>query len=119
MTQNLVKICHHLVVLVEPVPNSIMHAKALLKNLHDLGYYNQKITPVVVNRIRSDTQMNWSYVQERLGVKIPVMIMPSPEIIFQANRKFTTAVAAEPDSLMGQQYNKLAEIILEFSKLEQ
>jgi MinD-like ATPase involved in chromosome partitioning or flagellar assembly len=118
LTQKLIKMCHHLVVLVEPVPNSITHAKALLKDLHDLGYYKQNITPVVVNRVRSETQMNWTYVQERLEIPIPVMVMPSPEVIFQANRKFTTAVASQPDSSMGEQFKKLAEIMVERSKLE-
>jgi MinD-like ATPase involved in chromosome partitioning or flagellar assembly len=118
LTQKLVKMCHQLIVLIEPVPNSIMHAKALLNDLKSLGFNKQNITPVVVNRIRSDTQMNWTYVQERLEFPVPVMIMPNPEVIYQANRQLTTAVAFKPDSSMGVQFTKLANIMVEHSKQE-
>jgi DNA-binding response OmpR family regulator len=115
LTQKLIKICHHLIVIVEPVPNSITHSRSLLDNLYEMGISKQNITPLIVNRIRSETQMNWTYVQERLDFQVPVMIMPSPEDIFQANRKLTTAVAHLPDSSMGQQFKKLAGIMVEHS----
>jgi len=115
LTQKLVKLCNHLIVVIEPIPNSIIHAKSLLNNLEELGFYKKRISPIIVNRIRSETQMNYTYVQERLEYQIPVMIMPSPEEIFQANRKQTTAVALNPNSPMTQQFKKLADLLIEAS----
>jgi len=116
LTQKLIKICNQLIVLIEPIPNSIMHAKSLLNNLEEMGFNKKRITPIIVNRIHSETQMNWTYVQERLEFSVPVMIMPSLEEIFQANRKQTTAVAQSPNSSMGQGFKNLAELMVELSR---
>jgi len=119
LTQKLIKMCDQLIVLIEPIPNSIMHAKSLLNNLEELVFNKKKITPIIVNRIHSDSLMNWTYVQERLEYPVPVMIMPSPEEIFQAARKKTTAVAQSPNSPMAQQFKKLADLMIEFSTQNQ
>ncbi len=115
LTQKLIKMCHHLIVLIEPIPNSITHAKSLLNNLEDLVFNKKRISPIIVSRIRSETQMNWTYVQDRLEYSVPIMIMPSPEDIFQANRNQTTAVAQSPNSSMALQFKKLADLMLELS----
>ena len=92
---------------------------AASNGMNALGCKKQKINPIIVNRICSETQMNWTYVQERLEYPAPVMITSSPEVIFQANRKQTTAVAQSPDSSMAQQFKQLADLMIEFSTQNQ
>jgi CheY-like chemotaxis protein len=116
LAQKLLPACDVIVLVVEPVGNSVIHAKAMLTDLVELGVAGPKIVPVVVNRIRSDTQLNWAQVEEQLGKPPAVAITPAPELLYLASRMKTTALAARPDSLTTQQFAKLAEAVLEVEK---
>jgi DNA-binding response OmpR family regulator len=116
LTQKLITACHQILVVVEPVNNSVIHTKALLSDLVDLGFNKRTIQVVVVSRIRSDTQLNWSQIEEMLGQSPIVAITPAPELIYMAARMKTTAVGSRPDSLTTQQFAKLASTILEVEK---
>jgi len=118
LNQKLVKKCHHLIVVVEPTLNSVLHAKAMLNDLVGLGVNKRHISPIVVNRVRSDTQMNMSQVQEKLGWGVPAAIMPFPELIYRAMQMKTTAVSYQPDSQTAQQFAKLATLMVERARLE-
>jgi hypothetical protein len=71
---------------------------------------------VVVNRIRSDTQLTMSQMEEQLGQSPVVAITPAPELIYMATRMKTTAIASRSDSLTAQQFTKLAAFVLDFEK---
>jgi DNA-binding response OmpR family regulator len=116
LAQKLLPGCDVVVVLVEPVTNSVAHTKALLADLDELGLGAQKILVVVVNRIRSDTSLNWEQVEEGLGNPLVVTITPAPELFHLAAHMKTTALAAGPDSLTAQQFSKLAAAVLEVEK---
>jgi pilus assembly protein CpaE len=118
LSQKLVKKCQHLIVVVEPTLNSVTHAKALLADLVELEVNKRRISPVVVNRVRSDMQMNMTQVQEKLEWVVPAAIMPFPELIFRAIQMKTIAVSYQPDSQTTQQYAKLASMIVERARLE-
>ncbi len=116
LAQKLLPACNAVVLVVEPVGNSVVHAKAMLTDLAELGVPVHKTVPVVVNRIRSDTQLNWAQVEEQLGKPPAVAITPAPELLYLACRMKTTALAARPDSLTTQQFAKLAAAVLEIEK---
>jgi DNA-binding response OmpR family regulator/CO dehydrogenase nickel-insertion accessory protein CooC1 len=116
MIQKLIPACDFLLVLVEPVMNSVVYSKVLLSDLAELAGNQQNIHAIVVNRIRSDTQLTMSQMEEILGHTPLIAITPAPEIIFTAARMKTTAFAASPDSLSTQQFTKLAESILSLEK---
>ena len=118
LTQKLIKKCQHLIVIVEPTLNSVLHAKALLTDLVELDINKRHISPIVVNRIRSDTQMNVTQVQEKLDWVVPAAIMPFPELLYRAMQMKTTAVSYQPDSQTAQQFAKLAALMLERAHLE-
>ena len=118
LTQKLITSCNQVLVVVEPVANSVAHSKALISNLSDLGFNKRTIQVVVVSRIRSDIHMNWSQMEERLGQPPIVAITPAPELFYMAERSKTTAIACQPDSLTTQQFAKLASAILEIEKLK-
>lgn len=115
-TQKLVKACQGVVVVIEPVENSVTHAKALITDLVSLGIRPEQVLPIVVNRIRSELQMNRMQVQERLGQPVKAAITPAPELLYQASRLKTTAVLHQPDSLMAQQFGELTRAVLELEK---
>jgi len=118
LTQKLITSCNQMLVVVEPVANSVAHSKAMISNLSDLGFNKRTIQAVVVSRIRSDTQLNWSQIEEMLGQPPIVAITPAPELLYMAERTKTTAIACRPDSLTTQQFAKLASAILEIEKLK-
>jgi CheY-like chemotaxis protein len=116
LTQKLLPACNILLVLVEPVTNSVVHSKALINDLADLTGSKENIHAIVVNRIRSDTQLNMAQMEELLGQSPLIAITPAPELIYAATRMKATVVTTRPDSLTAQQFAKLASAILEFEK---
>jgi DNA-binding response OmpR family regulator len=116
LTQKLIPACNYFLVLVEPVTNSVIHSKALIADLAELAGSRQKVHAIVVNRIRSDTQLNMSQMEELLGQTPLIAITPAPELLYTATRMKTTAIAARPDSLTAQQFTKLAQEVLDLEK---
>jgi DNA-binding response OmpR family regulator len=117
LAQKMLPGCDLILVVSEPVPNSIMHTHTLLNDLIDLGVVKKKLMPVIVNRIRSDTQLSWSQIEDQLGQTPAVAITPAPELVYLAARMKTPAMAARADSLTAQQFSKLASIILDKEKI--
>lgn len=116
LAQKLLPACDAVVVLVEPAANSVAHTKSLLADLDELGIGAKKVLPVVVNRIRSDTTLNWEQVEDGLGSPLVATVTPAPELFHLAAHMKTTALAAGPDSLTAQQFSKLAAAVLEVEK---
>jgi len=116
LTQKLLPACNILLVLVEPVTNSVVHSRALITDLADLTGSKQNIHAIVVNRIRSDTQLNMTQMEELLGQTPLIAITPAPELLYSATRMKTTAITTRPDSLTAQQFTKLATAMLDFEK---
>ncbi|MCX6038848.1 MAG: response regulator [Chloroflexi bacterium] len=116
LTQKLLPACNILLVLVEPVTNSVVHSRALITDLADLTGSKQNIHAIVVNRIRSDTQLNMTQMEELLGQAPLIAITPAPELLYSATRMKTTAITTRPDSLTAQQFTKLATAMLDFEK---
>lgn len=115
-TQKLVASCSLLFVLAEPVTNSLAYSKMLIDDLVELGIGKRSIQVVAVNRIRSDTQLSMSQMEDQLGQPPVVAITPMPELLFTAARLKTTAIASRPDSLTAQQFTQLAAAVLDYEK---
>ena len=111
--QRLLPLINELVVLVEGVPNTITHTRALIADLVEFGINKNRIAAVLNNRIRSESLMPWAEVQEQLGHSIAATLTPAPELFMQASRLKTPAVLCQPESLTAQQINKLVERITE------
>ena len=116
LAQKLIASCNLLIVLAEPVSNALAHSKKLIDDLVDLGVSKTNIQVVVVNRIRSDTQLTLSQIENQLGQSPVVSITPAPELIYQATRMKTIAIVSRPESLTAQQFTKLASAMLDFEK---
>lgn len=114
--QRLLPLCSERIVVMEGMPSTIQHTKFLLGELTDLGIDPKTITVVLNNRQRSEAQMPWAQVQDRLGHSIAATITPAPELFLQASRLQTPAVMAQPTNMTSQQFLKLAEAIIEREK---
>jgi DNA-binding response OmpR family regulator len=111
--QRLLPLINELIVVVEGVPNTIAHTRALIQDLIEFGTDKNRIAPVLNNRLRSESLMPWAEVQEQLGHSIAATLTPAPELFAQASRLKTPAVLCQPESLTAQQINKLVERIAE------
>lgn len=114
LAQKLLPTCDVIFILVEPVINSVAHSRMLMDDLSELAIQKRSLKLVVVNRIRSDTQLTMSAIEDKLGQVPVVVITPAPELMYTAARNQTTAIATRPDSLTAQQFTKMAEIVLDF-----
>jgi pilus assembly protein CpaE len=111
VTSKIIKAFNELIIVVEPIPNTIQQTTALINALASGEAGESKITVVLVNRIRSGVHLSWSQVQEQLGRTISVIFTPAPELAYQASTNNKPLVKEQADSLSSQQFVKLAERI--------
>ena len=118
ITQKLLPQCHSLIVVVEPVPSTIVQTKALLQNLRDLGLKDDSIFVVLVSRTRLEITVPNNRVQNELNVELAGVIMPAPELSYQATLRHEAILTHQPDSIPSRQYLKLAETLLHAKEIK-
>lgn len=111
--EKVLKHCDEILIILEGVPNTIIHTRALIDDIAALGISKKNIHVVLNNRIRSDTQLPSSQVQTKLDHEILSTLTPAPELFVQATRVQTPAVLCQPESLTARQVNKLVDFIVE------
>ena len=111
--EKILRQCDETLIILEGVPNTIIHTKALMDDISALGTHKKNINVVLNNRIRSDTQLPASQVQTKLDHEIISTLTPAPELFVQATRVQTPAVLCQPESLTARQINKLVDFIVE------
>ena len=98
--------------IVEPMVNSLVHARALLNDMFEADIEKEKIIVVLNTRIRSELLIRQKQAQDMLGRSIEISIIPAPEAFIQATRVQKTVVSNQPNSLTAKQFGNLAEIVL-------
>ncbi len=111
--QRILPLINEIIVVVEGVPNTIEHTRALINDLIELGADKNNILAVLNNRVRSESQMPWGEVQKQLGHSLAATLTPAPELFAQAVRMKTPALLCQPDSLTAQQIRKLTDVLIE------
>jgi pilus assembly protein CpaE len=106
-------LCNDILIVIEGVPNTIIHATALIDDIAAFGVSKKSVHVVLNNRIRSDTVLPSSQVQTKLGHEIISTLTPAPELFVQATRMQTPAVVCQPDSLTTRQILKLVDFFIE------
>lgn len=114
--QKILPICAERIVVLEGTPSTIQHTKMLIDNIADLHIDRKSISVVLNNRQRSEAQMAWTQVQEKLGHSISSTLTPAPELFLQAERMQTPAVMCQPTNMTSQQFLKIADSIIEREK---
>lgn len=113
VTQRVLKYCNQLVLVVEPVSTTIVQARALLQNLSDLNFNQQRVFVLLINRTRLEITVPNARVQNELNVELAGVVMPAPEISYQANLRHEALINHQPDSIPTKQYHKFAETLLQ------
>ena len=115
--EKLLPLCNEVLIVLEGNPNTIIHTKALIDDIAELGLTKKSIKVVLNNRIRSETQLPSSQVQAQLEHEILSTLTPAPELFVQATRMQTPAVLCQPDSLTARQITKLVDAVAERESL--
>jgi len=116
INEKVIKLCDEVMLVVEPVSQTITHTKALIGDLVNNHFNEKKISLALINRMRTGVQLSWSQVQEQLGSNLAVIFTPAPELAYQASVENLPMVLKQPESLTTQQFSKLAERIVQRSK---
>ena len=111
--EKVIPMCDQMFIVLEGVPNTIIHTKALIDDIAALGINKKNIKVVLNNRMRSDTQLPSSQVQSKLDHEIISTLTPAPELFVQATRVQTPAVLCQPESLTARQITKLVDFVTE------
>ena len=111
--EKILPLCDEVMIILEGVPNTIVHTRALIDDIAELGTPKKIIKVVLNNRIRSDTQLPSSQVQAQLEHEIISTLTPAPELFVQATRVQTPAILCQPDSLTARQITKLVDFVTE------
>jgi pilus assembly protein CpaE len=106
-------LCNEALIVIEGVPNTIIHATALIDDIAAYGVSKKNIHVILNNRVRSDTQLPSSQVQTKLVHEIISTLTPAPELFVQATRMQTPAVVCQPESLTARQILKIVDFIVE------
>lgn len=111
--RKLLRECDETLVLVEGLPNSILHTRGLIDNVIALGIDKRNIIAVLNNRVWSEMLIQSNEVQEGLQHTIPITIPSAPVLFYQANAAHKPLVLHRPESQFSQQFSHLASLIVE------
>ncbi len=114
--QKILPMCNERIIVVEGVPSTIQNTKLLIENMESLQIDPNSISVILNNRQRSESQMAWTQVEEKLGHSISATLTPAPELFLQATRIQTSAVMSQPTNMTSQQFLKITDAILEREK---
>jgi pilus assembly protein CpaE len=111
LTSKVLEICDEVVLVLEPVPHTILRAMAMVDELAARGFGEGRVTSVLYNRYRTEMQYTLVQVQQEFKHPIGLVFTAAPELTYQASKNNIPLVVQHPDNITSQQFVKLAENI--------
>ncbi len=105
-------LCDEIIVVMEPIPNSITRTQLLAQELANRGFGEGRVSTVVYNRQRTERQYSLTQVQKEYSHSIALVFTAAPELTYQASKVNQPLVIQHPDNLTSQQFAKLADNIV-------
>jgi MinD-like ATPase involved in chromosome partitioning or flagellar assembly len=112
ITDKILGLCDDLIVVLEPIPHTILRTKNLIDILLTRGFGEGRMNLVLITRTRTEMQLSWTEVKEQLEHDLAVAFTPAPELTYQAAQYNVPIVLQQPDSLTAQQFVKLSDIVM-------
>ena len=104
--------CSNVVIMVEPAPQSISQAQALITELSLLEITRDQIKLVVFNRVSSSQQLSFGEIEDQLNMIVVSAFTPNRELAYQASRDKEPIIMLMPEGLTAQQINQLAANVI-------
>jgi DNA-binding response OmpR family regulator len=112
ITDRILTQCDEVIVVLEPIPNTIMRTLNLVEELAKKGFGEGRINTVLYNRHRTEMQYTLAQVQMEYRHPISIVFTAAPELTYQCSKANVPLVMQHPDNLTSQQFAKLADNIV-------
>jgi pilus assembly protein CpaE len=111
ITDRVLAYCDEIIVVLEPVPGTIVRTLTLVEELTKKGFGEGRINTVLYNRQRTEMQYSLAQVQMEYRHPISIVFTAAPELTYQCSKANVPLVIQHPDNLTSQQFSKLADNI--------
>jgi CheY-like chemotaxis protein len=112
ITDRILAQCDEVIVVLEPIPNTIVRTLSLVEELAKKGFGEGRINTVLYNRHRTEMQYTLAQVQMEYRHPISIVFTAAPELTYQCSKANVPLVMQHPDNLTSQQFAKLADNIV-------
>jgi pilus assembly protein CpaE len=116
VSESVIRNCERILVVLEPVPQTVRQGKTLIEYLIASGKGKNQIQAVLVSRFRSGSQLTWSQVQEQLGLPVTNLATPDPELAYLASLRHRPMILHQPEGQVAQQFARLATQVVQRSR---
>ena len=111
ITDRVLTYCDEIIVVLEPIPGTIVRTMTLVEELIKKGFGEGRINTVLYNRYRTEMQYSLAQVQMEYRHPISIVFTAAPELTYQSSKANVPLVIQHPDNLTSQQFAKLADNI--------
>lgn len=111
ITDRVLPHCDEVIVVLEPIPNTITRTLKLVEELAKKGFGEGRVNSVLYNRFRTEMQYTLAQVQMEYQHPISIVFTAAPELTYQCSKANVPLVIQHPDNLTSQQFAKLADNI--------
>jgi CheY-like chemotaxis protein/MinD-like ATPase involved in chromosome partitioning or flagellar assembly len=111
ITDRTLAYCDEVIVVLEPIPNTIIRTLMLVEELAKKGFGEGRVNTVLYNRQRTEMQYSLAQVQMEFRHPISIVFTAAPELAYQCSKANVPLVIQHPDNLTSQQFAKLADNI--------
>lgn len=108
---NMLDACSELVLVIEPDELTVRRAARMIELLRKHGFGAARPLNIVSVNRGMNVMMSVSQIENTLSRPVALGIPPAQELAAYAQRQMLPASLAQPDSLVAQQYARLAEIV--------
>ena len=115
-TRKIVENCQQVILVFEPVGQTIQQARLMHAYLVEKGFAPDRITPALVNRQRAGMQLSLGQAQDQFGKSIPLVFTAAPELAYQAQISNMPMILRQADGVAAQQFTSLSQRILVLAK---
>ncbi len=112
----LLPLCNEILLVVDSTPGTVKMGKLAIDYLLRQGVGHGLLNAVLLNRVRSDLQIPWTEIQNRLNIPVATVIPPAPELAYQSYDRSSPMVLLQPQSLVAAQLGKLVRQQIEKAK---
>ncbi|NDJ76186.1 MAG: response regulator [Chloroflexi bacterium] len=109
LTARLLQELDQLTLAVEPNRVSLTMARNILNELEQGGLAHGRVKVVLINRTQSSLQIPWQEAEQLINHEMTAIISPAPELAFQAAEAGFPIILFQPNSIVANQFSKLAE----------
>jgi len=111
ITDRILTHCDEVIVVLEPIPSTIVRTLSLVEELTKKGFGEGRINTILYNRQRTEMQYSLAQVQMEYRHPISIVFTAAPELTYQCSKANVPLVMQHPDNLTSQQFAKLADNI--------